>query len=311
MVSRLIPAGRYYRHALHKHGAHSRLAMCFGGLMGGSYVHGYSRRENERLQDQAGTLAELLHRDTWYPPGSRVLEAGCGVGAQTVTLARRSPGARFASVDVAADSLAQARWRARQAELTNVEFVQADIFALPFAPESFDHVFVCFVLEHLSQPVRALVSLGRLLRPGGTITAIEGDHGSAFFYPDSRMARRAIQCLIALQRQSGGDALVGRRLYPLLVEAGFDGVRVDPRMVYVDSSRPDLVDGFSRRTFTAMIEGVRQAAIGAGLIDAQSFDAGVRDLYRTTEVDGAFCYTFFKGTGQKLARDDHGAAPVE
>jgi hypothetical protein len=48
-----------------------------------------------------------------------------------------------------------------------------------------------------------------------------------------------------------------------------------------------------------MIEGVREAAIGAGLIGAPAFDAGVRALYRTTEADGAFCYTFFKGTGEK------------
>ncbi len=65
-----------------------------------SYVHGYHPRENERLQDQAGTLVDLLHADIAYPAGSTVLEAGCGVGAQTVTLARRSPSARFTSVDV-------------------------------------------------------------------------------------------------------------------------------------------------------------------------------------------------------------------
>ena len=49
------------------------------------YVHGYRPRENERLHDQAGTLVDLLHADTAYPRGSRMLEAGCGVGAQTVT----------------------------------------------------------------------------------------------------------------------------------------------------------------------------------------------------------------------------------
>ncbi len=277
------------------------LAVCFGGPVGDTYVHGYSQRESERLQDQAGTLAELLHRDTWYPPGSRVLEAGCGVGAQTVTLARRSPGARFTSVDISADSIAEARRRARLARLANVEFLQADIFALPFAPGSFDHVFVCFVLEHLSRPAGALASLRGLLRPGGTITVIEGDHGSAFFHPDSRAARKAIRCLIGLQRQAGGDALVGRRIYPLMVGAGFDAVRVDPRMVYVDSSRPELAGGFTSRTFTAMIEGVREAAIGAGLIEAETFDTGVRALYRTTEADGVFCYTFFKGIGEKPA----------
>src|SRR6202043_1849175 len=97
-----------------------------------TYVHGYDPRENERLQDQAGTLAGLLHSDTSYPPGSVVLEAGCGVGAQTITLAQRSPGARFTSVDISADSIAEAKRSTEAAGLTNVQFQQADIFALSF-----------------------------------------------------------------------------------------------------------------------------------------------------------------------------------
>jgi hypothetical protein len=70
-------------------------------------------------------------------------------------------------------------------------------------------------------------------------------------------------------------------------------------MVYVDSSRPHLVEMFTRRTFTAMIEGVREVALGAGLISAQRFDEGIRALQRTAEHDGVFCYTFFKATGGK------------
>ncbi len=274
-------------------------AVCCRGPMGEMYVHGYHPRESERLGDQAGTLVEILHRGTRYPAGTTVLEAGCGVGAQTVTLARRSPGARLRSVDISAASIAEARRRADQSGLTNVDFHQADIFALPFAPESFDHIFVCFVLEHLSRPAAALAALGGVLRPGGTITVIEGDHGSAYFHPDSAAARQAIQCQVDLQRQAGGDALVGRQVYPLMVEAGFDAVRVEPRVVYVDSSRPELVDGFIRKTFTAMIEGVRGPAIGAGLVEPETFDAGVQALHRTTEADGVFCYTFFKGVGEK------------
>jgi SAM-dependent methyltransferase len=272
------------------------------GAVSEAYVHGYHLRENERLRDQARTLVELLHSDTSYPDGSLVLEAGCGIGAQTVTLARRSPGARFTSIDVSAESIAQARNATDAAELTNVRFQQADIFALPFAPESFDHVFVCFVLEHLSRPVEALAILNALLRPGGTMTVIEGDHGSTYFHPDSDAARGSIQCLVELQRLAGGNALIGRQLYPLMVEAGLSAVHVSPRMVYVDASRPDLVDGFTRKTFTAMVEGVRQSAIEAGIADSRAFDAGVRDLHRTTEADGVFCYTFFKGTGKKKGK---------
>ncbi len=270
--------------------------------MSETYVHGYQARENERLQDQAGTLVELLHSDTAYPAGSHVLEAGCGIGAQTATLARRSPGARFTSIDVSAASIAEARRRAGAAGLANVEHRQADIFALPFEAGSFDHVFVCFVLEHLVRPDEALAILKGLLKPGGTITVIEGDHGSAYFHPDSADADAAIGCQVELQRAAGGNSLIGRELYPLIAGAGFDAVRVSPRMVYVDSSRPELVDGFTRRTFTAMIEGVREPAIAAGLITPERFDAGVRDLHRTTEADGVFCYTFFKGVAVKPGR---------
>ena len=267
--------------------------------MSESYVHGYRPRESKRLHDQAGTLVDLLHAGTVYPSGSSVLEAGCGVGAQTVPLAQRNPEARFTSIDVSADSIAEATRRVALAGLGNVEFRHADIFALPFDGRSFDHVFVCFVLEHLARPVEALAILHRLLRPGGTMTVIEGDHGSAYFHPDSSAAHAAIQCQITLQREASGNALIGRQIYPLMVEAGFAAVRVSPRMVYVDSSRPDLVDGFTRKTFTAMIEGVRESAIAAGLIEPERFDAGVRDLHRTTEADGVFCYTFFKGVGEK------------
>lgn len=265
-------------------------------------MHGYHLRENERLQDQARALVDLLHSDTSYPDGSVVLEAGCGIGAQTVTLARRSPGARFTSIDVSAESIAQARKATDAAGLTNVRFRQADIFALPFASESFDHVFVCFVLEHLSRPVEALEILNGLIRPGGTMTVIEGDHGSTYFHPDSDAANRAIGCLVELQRRAGGNALIGRQLYPLMVEAGLAAVHVSPRMVYVDSSRPDLVEGFTKKTFTAMVEGVRQSAIETGLADPKAFDAGVRDLHRTTQADGVFCYTFFKATGKKRGK---------
>lgn len=195
------------------------------------YVHGYHPRESIRLQDQASTLVELLHSDTHYPAGSRILEAGCGVGAQTVTLAANSPEA--------------------------------------------------------------------LLKPGGTITVIEGDHGSAYFYPDSEAARWAILCQVALQKRAGGNADIGRELYPLLNGAGFHDVRVSPRMVYVDSSKPALVEGFTKNTFTAMIEGVRDPAVAAGLIDEKTFDDGIQALYRTTEADGVFCYTFFKAVGKK------------
>jgi len=268
-------------------------------MSGTGYVHGYGKREAERLLDQAGGLAGLLHHDTGYPPGATVLEAGCGVGAQTVILAEKSPGAEIISVDISPDSLARAEAAVSEAGYRNVRFRQADITRLPFPDDSFDHVFVCFVLEHLPDPMAALTELLRVLRNGGSITVIEGDHGSCYFHPETPAARTAWDGLVRAQALLGGDSCIGRRVYPLLAQAGFGDVRVSPRLVYADGSLPEVAEAFVRKIIVPMVAGARQAALREGLADAAAFDAGLADLMRTAEPDGTFNYTFFKGTARK------------
>ncbi len=263
------------------------------------YVHGYSYREAIRLNDQAETLEDLLHHDTIFPKGSLVLEAGCGVGAQTKIIAPKNPDSKIMAVDFSSASLQEAQNLITTSGITNVDFRQADIYDLPFENEAFDSVFLCFVLEHLHDPLKALHELKRVLRKGGSIIAIEGDHGSTFFYPHSVYAHAAIHCQVELQQQNGGNCNIGRELYPLFKSAGLSGISVSPRMVYVDASKPRLVEGFIKNTFTAMIEGVGEKAIHHGLTDRLAFEQGIIDLYRTAESDGVFCYTFFKGFGTK------------
>ncbi|HEY3276426.1 MAG TPA: methyltransferase domain-containing protein [Syntrophorhabdaceae bacterium] len=263
------------------------------------YVHGYSQRERERLHDQASTLTELLHGDTFYPRGARVLEAGCGVGAQTMILAKKSPGAEFISIDISPRSLEKAAALAEREGLPNVRFETGDIYNLNFDEESFDHIFVCFVLEHLSRPLEALMSLRKVLKPEGSITVIEGDHGSAYFYPESEKAGKTIECLIRIQAGTGGNSLIGRQLYPLLAHAGFTEIKVSPRVVYVDSSMPGLVEGFTKNTFIAMVEGVKEQALGLGMIDKAAWEEGIEELKKTAGNDGTFSYTFFKGVARR------------
>jgi len=180
------------------------------------------------------------------------------------------------------------RWPSRRSAFqgegfTNVTFREADIGNLPFQASTFDHVFVCFTLEHIPDPLRALGNLKKVLRPGGTITAIEGDHGSAIFYPDTPAAHHVIDCLVALQRQA---------------DAGFEDVKVSPLQTYATPSIPHSSEAV-KSIFIAMIEGIREQAIAGGLSDPEAWDTGIRDLYRTTEQNGMFCYTFFKAVGRK------------
>ena len=107
--------------------------------------------ETGRLRNSAQALSGLLHENVRYPEGALVLEAPCGVGAQTGVLMANSPGARFVCMDISPVSVRAAAERSKA-----MGFVAGDLYALPFSGEVFDHVFACFVLEHLSKSAWAL-----------------------------------------------------------------------------------------------------------------------------------------------------------
>ncbi|WP_378178007.1 methyltransferase domain-containing protein [Aquimarina sp. SS2-1] len=260
-----------------------------------TYVHGYSDEESIRLNNQAKTISDLLHWDTIWKEGSLILEAGCGVGAQTKIISSKNPNCSFVSIDLSEKSIMQAQETIDSLGIKNVTFQQENIFDLPFDDESFDHIFICFVLEHLAKPYQALLELKRVLKKQGTITIIEGDHGSTFFYPDSDAAKKSIQAQVDLQKQNKGNANIGRQLFPLLSDAGFTDIYVNPRQVYVDESKPEMVEGFIKNTFTAMIEGIKEEALLKKIISKSDMEDGIKDLYKTAK-GGTFCYTFFKAT---------------
>jgi len=268
------------------------------------YVHGYSEREAQRLMDQASTVSEYLHFDSIWDKGSKILEIGCGVGAQTEIIASKNPESKITSIDTSSGSIEKAKSKMRDLGVKNVEFVVKDIRDFQVeGNDVYDHAFICFVLEHVSDPLSILEKVKRLIRPGGTITIIEGDHGSTLFHPESLFSRKLIMGQIKLQSKRGGNANIGRELFPLLSKAGYVEIEVSPRQVYVDKSKPNLVEGFIKNTFTAMIQGMSEEMISEGILNREEVAKGIKGLLRTTEKDGVFSYTFFKAKAKMKSKD--------
>lgn len=265
-----------------------------------AYVHGYSERETQRLYEQAEILEEILHTATAYRTEEHVLEAGCGVGGQTRLLVKHSPDTRFTCIDISEESLGTAQKLKDQSGFEKVTFQQADIHSLDFADRTFDHVFICFVLEHLDNPVAALTELKRVLKPGGTITCIEGDHGSCFWHPETCESLAAWNGLIMAQHAQGHDPNIGRRLTPLLTEAKFTMRSCEPAWLYADRLKPQLRCGMVNQIIVPMVQSAKNQILTEKLVPQDIYTQGIADLSRVDQIEsGAFFYTWFKALAQK------------
>jgi len=187
------------------------------------YVHGYGTPEQERLVTQAEHWRHRLIRDgTQLEPGTRLLEMGCGVGAVLAVLGQEFPGVRLTGVDIEPKQLEFARGHLARSGV-DATLVEADALALPFADESFDHVWMMWFLEHVVDPRSVLHEAGRVLVPGGGITAIEVDYSTCRAEPSTR----AIETLLAAMVQgmaASGWSDAGTRLPEWLRESGFGNV---------------------------------------------------------------------------------------
>ena len=165
----------------------------------------------------------------YLKPGAVVLDCGCGPGTVTLDIAERIGDGTVVGVDMSESQVRIGMRRAAQRALRNVSFRQGDAYALPFADASFDVVFSHALLEHLSDPGKAVREFRRVLKPEGTLAVCTPDWSGFLFSPATRALLDAIKAYVELQARNGGDANIGHKLRDYLVEAGFEDVRPTAR----------------------------------------------------------------------------------
>jgi len=187
---------------------------------GDTYTHGHHEAvlRSHRWRTAENSAAYLL---PLLRPGMRLLDVGCGPGTLTADLAARVAPGEVLAVDVSAEVIAEAEAHAREVGATNIVFQAGDFRSAGLAPGSFDVVHAHQVLQHLRDPVSALIEMRRLVRPEGVVAARDGDFPAMVWSPPDPLLDRWLEIYLAVTRRNGAAADAGRRLLHWARQAGF------------------------------------------------------------------------------------------
>jgi ubiquinone/menaquinone biosynthesis C-methylase UbiE len=245
--------------------------------------------------EQTGTRLRALSRARYellkLRPGDRVLDVGCGLGDNARELATLvAPAGKVFGIDASAAMVTQARMRSKDQDLA-IEFAAGDAHELEFADGSFAACWSERVLQHLSDPARAVSQMMRVIKPGGRVVAFEPDHSTLVLDATDRATTRAMVLALA---DSIRSSWVGRSLYGLFRANGLDDVKIVPT--------PIISHSLSDTNALLRLDATARAAVQRGTIAEAAAAQWFEDL-RARERAGRFfgCLLCFAAVGQKPA----------
>lgn len=260
------------------------------------YLHGYSESERERLHRQARFLEPAVHDRLPFRRRRRLFEVGSGVGAQTEILLRHFPELHVTGIEVNDDQIAEARRFLATVPWATGRYtiVKGDATRLDFEPETFDCAFLCWLLEHVSDPARVLGEVRRVLSPGAPIVCNEVLNATFFLDPYSPNTMRYWMAFNDHQLSLGGDPFIGAKLGNLLQSIGFRDVQTDVRSFHLDNRAPGERAEFLSFWTELLLSGA-PSLIAADKISQDVVDGMTRELAKVgRDPNSVFFYAFIQ-----------------
>lgn len=261
------------------------------------YIHGYTATEQERLREQALVIERPIYDFIDFSKVKDLLEIGSGVGAQTEILLRRFPHLQITGVEYESLQIkkAQENMEALGFGPEKVRFIQQDATELDL-DKRFDGAFICWVLEHIPDPVRVLKSMKPFLKSGAMVSITEVFNSSFYTYPYLAQVMEYWGIYNQYQASIGGDPQVGAKLGYLLQEAGYRDIDLRSGGFHLDSRTQEE----KRTVFTYWKNLMSSGApllIQEGLITAAQLKAMQDGMDHLREMpDSVFYYRFIQAT---------------
>lgn len=252
-----------------------------------TYLHGFSHEEQERLYAQARFLEQKVYEAVDFSKCTRVLEIGSGVGAQTEILLERFPHLQIDCIDSSQAQLDQAAsLLQKQIAENRVRLHLGKAAQLPFAADTYDGIFVCWLLEHVKEPVQVLQEARRVLKSGGVVYCTEVMNSSFYLHPYSPSTLHYWLSFNDHQWNLGGDPFVGGKLGNYLQQAEFQQIDTQVKSFHFDNRMPKMREKMFEYWTRLLLSGT-PSLLKAGRTSAEEVEQMTAELSRLKTDPGA------------------------
>ncbi len=186
--------------------------------------------EEEALRLELKTDRDVVEKQALWAgikPGMRVADIGCGAGKTTAILHKLvQPGGTAVGFDFSEKRCAYADLHYKE---SGIEFIRKDITKPLDEPETYDFVWVRFLLEYyLADSFDIVKNLADILKPGGILCLVDLDNNCLNHYGlSARLERTLVSLMETLQKEANFDPHMGKKLYTYLYDLNFQNIEVE------------------------------------------------------------------------------------
>jgi ubiquinone/menaquinone biosynthesis C-methylase UbiE len=266
------------------------------------YLHGFSHEEQQRLRQQGRFAEYAVYRNVDFTNAQHILEVGCGVGAQSEILLRRFPDIKLTGIDFNKQQLDVANKYLSSLDYTKNRFniMEMDAMNMKFEANQFDGAFLCWVLEHVPDPLRVLSEVRRVLKSGSRVFITEVMNSTFFIDPYSPNVWKYWMAFNDYQYDNAGDPFVGAKLGNLLTSLGYSQIKTKIFTWHLDNRQPSKRKEMFDYWLALMLSASEQLK-KSKYIDEETIQAAIKEMNEVkTNPNAVFLYSFMQAEATVL-----------
>ena len=254
------------------------------------YTHSGKVEEVARLEAQAQAMAAVIQREfelIGFKPRMKVLDAGCGTGANTRRIANAVSPGEVIGIDMDSLFITEARKYASTERIRNVRYDVGDITHLNYPDHTFDVTYCRLVLMHVHNPITTVAELKRVTKQKGRVAVSDNDDGGVITFPEMPKMLELWTQYGQSAKERGEDRYIGRQLFSIFSQADLHSINIHPLPVHATQHNPKMLK-LLVSVPVQIIELSKEYMITNGYMTETQYQEALQEVHRFLKHPGAY-----------------------